>query len=63
LDISGLNIAAVLHTDGAFMVVAFVIIHVYMTTTGDTVSSNVKAMISGFEKEPQNNNETSSISE
>ncbi len=63
LDISGLNIAAVLHTAGAFMVVAFVIIHVYMTTTGDTVSSNVKAMISGFEKEPQNNNETSSISE
>jgi thiosulfate reductase cytochrome b subunit len=31
--------------------VAFVIVHVYMTTTGDSVSSNVKAMISGYEKE------------
>lgn len=63
LDISGLNIAAVLHTAGAFMVVAFVIIHVYMTTTGDTVSSNVKAMITGFEREPQSNNDSSTISE
>jgi formate dehydrogenase gamma subunit len=51
LDASGLTFAAATHTLGAFMVVAFVIVHVYMTTTGDSVSSNVKAMISGYEKE------------
>lgn len=51
LDVTGLTFAATTHTLGAFMVVAFVVVHVYMTTTGDSVSSNVKAMISGYEKE------------
>jgi thiosulfate reductase cytochrome b subunit len=50
VDADGLFIAVLLHTLGAFLVVAFVIVHVYMTTTGNTLSSNLKAMISGFEK-------------
>jgi uncharacterized protein YoxC len=28
---------------------AFIIVHVYMTTTGHSVTSNIKAMISGWE--------------
>ena len=39
------------HTFGAFVLVAFVIMHVYMTTTGETPTSNIKAMLTGFEEE------------
>ena len=39
------------HTFGAFVLVAFVIMHVYMTTTGETPTSNIKAMLTGFEDE------------
>lgn len=37
------------HAFGAFLMLAFVIVHVYMTTTGTTVFSNLKAMITGYE--------------
>ncbi len=53
IDAEGLTLAVYAHTLGAFMVVAFVIVHMYMTTTGYSVSANVKAMISGYEKEPE----------
>ena len=39
------------HTFGAFVLVAFVIMHVYMTTTGETPTANIKAMMTGFEDE------------
>ena len=39
------------HTFGAFILVAFVILHVYMTTTGETPTANIKAMLTGFEEE------------
>jgi thiosulfate reductase cytochrome b subunit len=39
---------ALLHTTGAFLLVAFLILHVYMTTTGRTVFSNIHAMLSGY---------------
>lgn len=38
------------HTLGAFLLIAFLIVHVYMTTTGHSPSSNIRAMISGFEE-------------
>ncbi len=37
------------HTAGAFCLVAFVIAHLYLITTGRTVTSNLKAMLTGFE--------------
>jgi thiosulfate reductase cytochrome b subunit len=40
---------ALWHTFGAFLLVAFLVVHVYMTTTGHTFTSNVKAMITGYE--------------
>ncbi|MCE1202287.1 MAG: cytochrome b/b6 domain-containing protein [Bacteroidia bacterium] len=51
VDADGLMVAVLLHTLGSFLVVAFVIVHVYMTTTGNTITSNLKAMISGYERE------------
>ena len=44
---------SIIHTIGAFVIVSFVIIHVYMTTTGHTIFSNIKAMITGFEEIPE----------
>jgi thiosulfate reductase cytochrome b subunit len=41
---------AVMHTAGAFAMLAFLIIHAYLTTTGGTVWSYTKAMITGWEE-------------
>lgn len=41
---------AMVHSAGAYAVIAFLIVHVYMTTTGETVTSHVKSMITGWEK-------------
>ncbi|HAQ38629.1 MAG TPA: cytochrome B [Saprospirales bacterium] len=41
---------AVWHTFGAFLLIVFLIVHVYMTTTGHTYTSNIKAMITGYEE-------------
>ena len=38
------------HTLGALLLMAFLIVHVYMTTTGRTPTSNIKAMITGYEE-------------
>lgn len=37
------------HTLGAILLIVFLIVHVYMTTTGETPTSNIKAMITGYE--------------
>jgi thiosulfate reductase cytochrome b subunit len=50
LNIDGLRLVAVLHTTGAFLLVAFFIMHIYLITTGRTVTSNLKAMITGYEE-------------
>jgi thiosulfate reductase cytochrome b subunit len=44
-----LTVVAVLHTAGAFFLVAFVITHIYLTTTGETPVANLKAMLTGHE--------------
>jgi thiosulfate reductase cytochrome b subunit len=40
---------ALWHTLGAFALVAFLLGHVYMTTTGKTPTSNIREMITGYE--------------
>ena len=45
-----LETVAILHTLGAFMMTAFFFIHVYLTTTGHTVFSHIKAMMTGWEE-------------
>jgi thiosulfate reductase cytochrome b subunit len=42
-------VVAILHTMAAFAMGAFVIIHVYMTTTGKTPLHYVKTMITGYD--------------
>lgn len=50
LNIDSLKSIAFFHIAGAFLLVVFVIAHVYLITTGETVTSNLKAMITGFEE-------------
>jgi thiosulfate reductase cytochrome b subunit len=52
LNVSGLKAIALLHTLGAFTLVCFFIAHLYLMTTGATATSNLKAMITGFEDLP-----------
>ena len=49
VHVEGLSSIALLHTLGAFTLLAFVVAHVYLTTTGDTPLSSIKAMLTGWE--------------
>ena len=44
---------ALTHTVGAFMMLVFFIVHVYLTTTGHTPFAHIKTMITGWEEEEQ----------
>ena len=50
IDMGGLEVVALIHTAGAFMLVVFVIVHLYLITTGHTLTTNLKAMITGYEE-------------
>ena len=41
---------AFFHTMAAFMMLAFVIVHIYLITTGHTIGAHLKAMITGWEE-------------
>ena len=41
------------HTLGAWLFGAFILLHVYLTTTGHTVTSNIEAMITGWDDHPE----------
>ena len=50
--LSGLTLGpvAIVHMAGTFAILSFIIVHVYMTTTGHTLFAHFKAMISGWEE-------------
>lgn len=50
VQLEGLEFVALLHTAGAYFLIMFVIIHVYLTTTGHKPLSAIKAMITGWEE-------------
>jgi thiosulfate reductase cytochrome b subunit len=50
INIGSLNLIGVIHTAGAFMLIAFIVTHLYLITTGTTVTSNLKAMLTGYEE-------------
>jgi thiosulfate reductase cytochrome b subunit len=45
-----LGTVAVLHTIGAFLMLIFLIVHVYFVTTGHTPLAQIKAMITGWDE-------------
>jgi thiosulfate reductase cytochrome b subunit len=58
LNVNGLQTVALFHTAGAFLLVGFFIAHLYLVTTGQTITSNLKAMITGYEDLPHAATET-----
>lgn len=47
--IGGLSVLGAIHTIGSWLFIGFVIMHVYLTTTGRTPLANLRAMITGWE--------------
>lgn len=58
VDVVNLRWVAIIHTIGAFALIAFVIAHVYLTTTGHKPLAAIKAMITGWEELEHNDGET-----
>ncbi len=50
INIDSLETIAVLHTLGAYLILAFVIGHLYLITTGSKITTNLEAMITGYEE-------------
>ena len=50
ITLNGLKSIAVLHTIGAFFLLTFIVIHLYLITTGQKVWTNLKAMLTGYEE-------------
>ena len=49
-EVSSLQPIAIFHTIGAFVLIAFLVVHLYLITTGHTITSNLKAMLTGWEE-------------
>jgi len=49
-ELESLQVVAIFHTFGAFLLFVFVIAHVYLTTTGHKPMSAIKAMVTGWEE-------------
>ena len=45
-----LQVVALIHTAGAFAILSFIVVHVYMITTGHTIFAHTRAMITGWEQ-------------
>lgn len=63
LNIDSVYLIAIFHTAGAFLLMSFIVVHLYLITTGETITSNLKAMITGYEEveiKEETNDETSS---
>ena len=50
IEFLSLKLVAYAHLFGAFSILTFLIVHVYMTTTGHSLSAHIKAMITGWEE-------------
>lgn len=45
-----LSTVAVLHTAGGFAMIVFILVHVYMTTTGPSATAHLKPMLTGWDE-------------
>lgn len=45
-----LPVIAFIHMAGAFAILSFLAVHIYMTTTGHTIFAHIRAMITGWEE-------------
>lgn len=50
INIQSLEFIAVFHTIAAFLLISFIMMHLYLITTGETITSNLQAMLTGYEE-------------
>lgn len=50
LDGLSLKVVAAIHLAGAFAILAFIIVHLYMITTGRSIFAHTRAMLTGWEE-------------
>jgi len=48
--VGGLGVLATVHGLGSWLFAAFLLMHIYLTTTGSTATSNLRAMVTGWEE-------------
>jgi thiosulfate reductase cytochrome b subunit len=63
INIQSLEFIAVFHTIAAILLVIFIVTHLYLITTGETITSNLKAMLTGFEELEDVDNPNENIAE
>lgn len=49
-NLGGLSLVGPAHNLGSWLFLAFLVVHVYLTTTGHTLTSNIRAMVDGYEE-------------
>ena len=49
--VGGLATLAMIHTAGAWLFSTFLIVHIYLTTTGRTPLAHLRAMVLGYEEQ------------
>ncbi len=50
LEFLSMDLIAIIHMAVAFAILVFLIVHIYMTTTGHTIFAHTKGMITGWEE-------------
>ncbi|MDD5609229.1 MAG: cytochrome b/b6 domain-containing protein, partial [Ignavibacterium sp.] len=57
LNIESLELIAIIHTVAAFFLISFIITHLYLITTGEKITTNLKAMLTGYEELEEHDDE------
>lgn len=63
INIQSLEFIAIFHTVAAILLVVFIVTHLYLITTGETVTSNLKAMLTGYEELEDDDKTDKTVSE
>jgi thiosulfate reductase cytochrome b subunit len=50
LTFLSLQLVAIVHLLGGFAILSFLLVHIYMTTTGHSIFAHIRAMITGWEE-------------
>jgi thiosulfate reductase cytochrome b subunit len=50
INIQTLEFIAIFHTIAAILLIAFLVTHLYLITTGESITSNLNAMLTGYEE-------------
>jgi thiosulfate reductase cytochrome b subunit len=63
INIQSLEFIAIFHTIAAILLVVFILVHLYLITTGETATSNLKAMLTGYEELEEETHQKEKIDE